>query len=113
MMRRDPVCHILFVWSACVCVWVNGGGLYLPDVIGCDWTAVTESGEQAFPTMHMRTEGGTHELIAAARATRRQTWLLLQSCASKLTQRAHAHTRTGTHDGLLLIGLINKAKGGD
>lgn len=43
---------------------------------------MTESGEQAFPTMHMRTEGGTHELIVAAKATRHQTWLLLERCGS-------------------------------
>lgn len=56
---------------------VNGGGPYRRDVIRCEWTAVTESGEQAFPPMHTRTEGGTHELIVAARAARRQIWLLL------------------------------------
>lgn len=60
----------------CMCMCVNGGGPYY-DVIGCEWTAVTESGEQAFPTMHMRTEGGTHELIVAATATCHQIWLLL------------------------------------
>ena len=53
------------------------GGLHRLDVMRCEWTAVTESGEQAFPTMHMRTEGGTHERIVAARATCHQIWLLL------------------------------------
>lgn len=51
--------------------------MYHCDVIGCEWTAVIESGEQAFPTMHMGTEGGTHELIVAATASRHQKWLML------------------------------------
>lgn len=80
-MKQASVCHILFcgpkMECVCVCMCVNGGGLYCRDVMRCECTAVTESGDQAFPTMHMRTEGGTHELIVAAKAARRQTWLLL------------------------------------
>lgn len=105
-----PVCEKSICRCVCMC-----GGLHRLDVMRCEWTAVTESGEQAFPTMHMRTEGGTHKLIVAARATCRQIWLLLQSCASKLTLNAcvQVHTHTYTHAGFHLVSLINKSKAGD
>lgn len=74
-MKQASVCHIMFVNTNRVCV--NVAGPYCHGGVRCEWTAVTESGEQAFPTMHTRTEGGTHELIEAARDTRHQIRLLL------------------------------------
>lgn len=78
-MKQASVCHVMFETKngVCVSMCANGDGPYGHDIIRCEWTAATESGEQAFPTMHMRTEGGTHELIEAAKANCRQTWLLL------------------------------------
>lgn len=97
-MKQASLCHIMFVNKnrVCVSMCVNGDRPYGHDIMQCEWTAVTESEQEAFPTMHMRTEGGTHELIEAARTTCHQTWLLLQCCGSKLTLHTctYVHTQT-------------------